>query len=101
GMAHQAAGSGLALGSQSRFNRDNWLEKNQDFPRKNVFTVMVAALLHRRMNQSLPKVPLKMAQLISFQYITTRSERRFEPTGTNGIGHEHGNGHASDSARNG
>jgi hypothetical protein len=42
-MAHQAAGGGLALGGQSRFIRDNWLEKIQDFPRKNAAAVKATA----------------------------------------------------------
>ena len=53
GMAHQADGSGLAQGNQSRFIRDNWLEKIQDFPRKNAASVKVHPRLPRAGSRSI------------------------------------------------
>jgi hypothetical protein len=54
-MAHQATVGILTLGWQSRFNRDNWLEKIQDFPRKNVCPLGVfphpAQLWRRRLTK--------------------------------------------------
>jgi hypothetical protein len=63
-MAHQAAGGGLALGGQSRFIRDNWLEKIQDFPRKNVSSMKAVEVLHRPVGRHISEMSLQITASI-------------------------------------